>query len=131
MSIEKYCFDNNKSKYKTFSKSDFYLIKASVKNDYNNNTYGVTYVPLPQGFTYENTIILSAIYDSEVVKIPFGNDYTVNAGVTHPRFVVNIGDITGSTEDSKNIIAIYNYETSGSSLSEKNVEILIMKVENL
>lgn len=136
-----YGFDNAKNKYEVYTKNDFAVITGTVTAnkpiDGHENGYGNTYVDLPNGFTIENTIIVSAMYsyysDFFAANLTGNYIYKTNLGSMLSELHAQLGDITYTTgeERANKVIGIYFYPMSIQSTPQTvYFKLCLMKIDS-
>ena len=120
----------------TTIKGNFAYLSTDITADQNQNKQGFTYIKLPEGFTLDNTIVISAMWadnekfmgahlSSDMVSNLTGDNYL-------GTLTVNLGDIAYMVgkEWYEKCLALYYYPTSASTPPSKiYVRIVLMRTD--
>ena len=121
----------------TTIKGNFAYLSTDITANQNQNKQGFTYIKLPEGFTLNNTIVISAMWaDNEmfigghlasdmVSNLAYGGDYL-------GTLTVNLGDVAYMVGEEwyEKCLALYYYPTSASTPPSKiYVRIVLMKTD--
>lgn len=120
----------------TTIKGNFAYLSTDITANQNQNKQGFTYIKLPEGFTLDNTIVISAMWadnekfmgahlSSDMVSNLTGDNYL-------GTLTVNLGDIAYMVgkEWYEKCLALYYYPTSASTPPSKiYVRIVLMRTD--
>lgn len=134
--LKKYCFDEKKNKYEVYSKDDFAVIKTSITSDMGTNEerFGMTVIKYPEGFTNQNTYVLSAMYSGEddyIYSNMLGNYNSAQPRTTkNSELVVQTGDILLELDPSTDdCLTLSYYPKQIGDVSTIFVKLVLMKMD--
>lgn len=131
-----YGFNNSKEKIEVYTKGDFAVITTQVVANENSNKQGHTYIKFPDGFTLENTIVLSAMYSFSADFMggnPMNAFRSTTSGMDSSELYVQLGDVSYELGDnSDKVVSVYFYPAAITANAQMvYVRLVLMKMSNV
>lgn len=129
-------FNDAKEKVPIYSKGDYAIITTQVVANENSNKQGHTYIKFPDGFTLENTIVLSAMYSFNAEFMggnPMNAFRSTTSGMDRSELYVQLGDVSYEMGDnSDKVISVYFYPAAITANAQMvYVRLVLMKMSNV